>query len=225
MTSPVRFRGSLRQRATMVGAALCLASFAFAQRPLPLSGIIVNPTGAEGTIAAWGGYIDAGAQSTVALGTVRPDGAFTLELPGTISPAALGEADVTSLCVGGGADMTVTPARFGHMLVNFLLAFETSEPVGAMMVSSDEALERLASEDRAPQEGDYLVYFLYVTETVRVEGACVGPSQEPVRYDVRARPGWNTLLMTYETVEGGVRAVMSSVDQVPDGAAWRSLVD
>lgn len=219
---PVRTRGTLWPLATIVGLLSCLTSFASAQRPLPLSGVIVNPTGAVGTIAAWGGYIDAGPQSTVALGTVEPDGAFALELPGTISPAALGEADVTSLCVGGGADVTITPARFGHMMVNFLLAFETSEPVGAMLASSDEAIQRLAGEERTPAEGDYLVYFLYVTETVRVEGACIGPNEEPVRYDMHARPGWNTLVMTYETVDGGLRAVLSSVDQVPADAQWRS---
>ena len=220
-----RLRQALGRRAALAFAVLLLASIGFAQRPLPLSGVIVNPTGAEGTISAWGGYLDAGAQSTVALGTVAPDGAFTLELPGTIAPTALGEVDVTGLCVGGGGDMTVTPARFGHMVVNFLLAFETSEPVGAMLASSDDTLKRLSGEGRAPQIGDYLVYFLYVTETVRVEGACVGPNQEPVRYDLRAGPGWNTLLLTYETVDGGVRAVLSSVDRVPEGAAWRSLVD
>src|SRR5690606_29245824 len=126
-----RLPQALGRRAALAVAVLLLASIGFAQRPVPLSGVIVNPTGAEGTISAWGGYLDAGAQSTVALGTVAPDGAFTLELPGTIAPTALGEVDITGLCVGGGGDMTVTPARFGHMVVNFLLAFETSEPVGA----------------------------------------------------------------------------------------------
>lgn len=225
MSVPARF---VVARAWLpVALLLCLAfaSTAHAQRPLTLRGTIVNPTGADGTIAAWGGYLDAGLQSTVGLGTVAADGSFTLDLPGAIADGALGYVDVTGLCLRGGQDMRVTPARFGHMVVNYLLAFETSEPVGAMLASSDEAIARLAAAERAPQAGDYLVYFLYVPDPVRIEGACVGNDDTPVRYDVNARTGWNTVLVTYETADGALRAVLTSVDAVPADAAWRSLVD
>lgn len=219
--------------------ALAVSSAALAQRPLELSGTIVNPTGAPGTIAAWGAYLDAGAQSVVGLGDVDASGAFRVELPGDIAPGALGQIDTTGLCMAGNAGVQVSPARFGHLVVFYLLAFEIESPVGAMLASSEEAVGRFtagsdaegaeaaeaATNTVANHPDDYLVYFLYVTENVRVEGACVASNGDPVRYALNARPGWNPVLVTREVADGAVRTVLSTVDAVPADASWRSLVD
>lgn len=199
---------------------LALAALGMAQQPLTLSGTIANPTGERVSITAWGGYFDEAPAGSIASGTVEADGSFSLELPATLSSDNLQEADINGLCSDGGSEVRVTPESFPHAIVNFLLAYETTTPIGAMLASSTEAVTRWTAEPPMPQAGDFLVYILYVPSEVSVQGHCIGSDGTPMTYDLNASAGWSYVQLTFEQADGAV--VARTVKELPEGAAWQS---
>ncbi len=216
-----------RRRALIITVAcLGLVGAAAAQRPVTLSGNIFNPTGKSGTVVAWAGYFNMSVSGAVAFGEVAVDGSFKFDLPGELRGDVLQPLEAKNVCQTGGQDLRMQPTSALHILVNSLMAFDTSStPVVAMLASSQDFLERLEVDKRDVHPGDALGYYLYSNEPLTISGTCVGADGLNVTYDVRASRGWNLISYTFEEQGGELVGKFQTVRSLPAVLTWISLVD
>lgn len=208
-----------------LAAVLALLGAAGAQRPVAVSGQIINPTGKDGTVVAWAGYINMSPSGVIAYGEVKVDGKFALELPGRVIGDVLRPIEVKNVCQTGGQDLKMQPGSTTHLLVNTVMAFDlTRTPVTAVLASSKAFLDRLAADKRDVEPGDALAYYLYVNDALSISGSCVNSDGFEVTYDVKAAQGWNLVLYSFEARGPDVVARFETVKRFPAGIDWVSLV-
>jgi len=219
-------RGRNRRQVLTLLACLGLLGVAAAQRPVTLSGTIVNPTGKSGTVVAWAGYFNMSPSGAVAFGEVLADGSFKFDLPAQLRGDVLHPLEAKELCQAGGQDLRMQPASALHILVNTLMAFDTtSTPVVAMLASSKDFLDRLTVDKHDVEPGDALGYYLYTFEPLTVSGSCESADGLNVTYDVRASKGWNLISYSFAEQGGAVVGKFQTVRNLPASLTWVSLVD
>ncbi len=219
-------RGRKRRQVLALVACLGLLGAAAAQRPVTLSGTIVNPTGKSGTVVAWAGYFNMSPSGAVAFGEVLADGSFKFDLPAQLRGDVLHPIEAKNVCQSGGQDLRMQPSSALHILVNTLMAFDTtSTPVVAMLASSKDLLDRLAVDKHDVKPGDALGYYLYSYEPLTISGSCESADGLNVTYDVRASKGWNLISYTFEEQGGVVVGKFQTVRSLPAALTWVSLVD
>lgn len=213
------------KRLALLALVACLGAAA-AQRPVTVSGTIPNPTNKSGTIVAWAGYFDMSPTGAISFGEVTADGSFSLDLPGQLRGDVLHPVEAKNICQAGGQDLVMEPSSTTHVLVNTLMAFDTSStPVVAMLASSQDLLERLGANKGDARASDALGYYFYVDRAVRIRGSCVSADGMSVTYDVNAAAGWNLLAYTFEELAGTVTGRIATVRSFPPQLGWVSSVE
>lgn len=213
------------KRLALLTVAACLGT-AVAQRPVTVSGTIPNPTAKSGTIVAWAGYFDMSPTGAIAFGEVTADGNFSFDLPGQIRGDVLHPVEAKNICQAGGQDLVMEPRSTTHVLVNTLMAFDTSStPVLATLASSRDLLQRLSNDKADVGAADALGYYFYVDRAIRIRGSCVSADGLSVTYDVNAAVGWNLLAYTFEEQGGVVTGKIATVRSFPPQLGWVSSVE
>lgn len=177
--------------------------------PLPLSATVEGYNGGEGTVTAKMQT----SLANVASGTISAEGAFTLELPGSLVPNQLVASAESFPC----STDTLTysaPDAAADFLTNPEV-IQGSEAVGTLSLSNR------ASDAAGLELGSKEVFPVYSSGALTVSGICTDAELGNVTtYDVTLEPGWNYVLQEL-TDNLGTAATYSVVAEVPADVTWR----
>lgn len=205
----------------LVAGILTSLGVAAAQRPVPVTGSIPNPTGKSGTVVAWAGYFDMSPTGAVSFGEVASDGAFSMDLPAQLRGDVLHPLEAKNLCQGGGQDLKLQPRGVTHVMVGTLMAFDTTRlPVTATLATSHDLLDRLAADKHDVRAGDALGYYFYAGSAMSATGSCMGADGLSIEFDLQASAGWNRVVYAFETRGDQVVGRFSTVRSFPADLTW-----
>lgn len=203
---------------------LALSGLALAQPGPVLSGPLTDAAGATGDVTAYATYLSDANLKVLTYGTLGADGNFTIALPAALDTALLNPVDVAGLCAAGTDALAVEPSGTLHALLMFVMWFGDESGAGAVMASSDEAVDRLMTDEGALLPGDYAVYHLYAAAPFRLSGTCTDESGQSATFNITAPAGWS--LVRYGHGDDGDTSVsVTSLSALPAGAQWRSFSD